>query len=119
MEQVQDAGTAGASGQGRRTVRRRRTPRPMNIETVQRWVASAILFHVGSVPAITLAVYSIGIASSDFGRGVGLWIMSGVIGVLTAVGLLLIHRRGTRAILRSPWLVVGILPTAVTGFWIF
>jgi hypothetical protein len=34
----------------------------MKIETVQRWVASVILFHVGSVPAITLAVYSIGVA---------------------------------------------------------
>ena len=98
-----------------RRVIRRRTPRPMNIETVQRWVASAILFHVGSVPAITLAVYSIGIAADDFGRGVGLWIMSGVIGLLTAAGILAIFRRS----LLSLWLVLGILPTAVTGFFIF
>jgi hypothetical protein len=101
--------------QERRVIRRRRTPRPMNIETVQRWVASAILFHVGSVPAITLAVYSIGIAADDFGRGVGLWIMSGVIGLLTAAGILAIFRRS----ILSLWLVLGILPTAVTGFFIF
>ena len=94
---------------------RRRTPRPMNIETVQRWVVSAILFHVGSVPAVTLAVYSIGVAADDFGKGVGLWIMSGVIGVLTAVGILAIHRRN----FVSLWLLLGILPTAVTGFYIF
>jgi hypothetical protein len=101
--------------QERRVVRRRRTPRPMNIETVQRWVVSAILFHVGSVPAVTLAVYSIGVAAGDFGRGVGLWIMSGVIGLLTVAGILAIFRRSPL----SPWLVLGILPTAVTGFFIF
>ncbi|WP_405059294.1 hypothetical protein OG474_42125 [Kribbella sp. NBC_01505] len=99
----------------RRVIRRRRTPKRMNIETVQRWVASAILFHVGSVPAITLAVYSIGVAADDFGRGVGLWVMSGVIGILTAAGILAIFRRFPL----SPWLLVGILPTAVTGFYIF
>ncbi len=75
---------------------RRRQPRPMKIETVQRWVASVILIHVGSVPAISLAVYSLGIAKTDHGRGVGLWIMSGVIGLLTIAGA-----------------------TAVTGFYLF
>ncbi|GAB3920988.1 hypothetical protein GCM10029976_007380 [Kribbella albertanoniae] len=99
----------------RRVIRQRRTPRPMNIETVQRWVASAILFHVGSVPAVTLAVYSIGIAADDFGRGVGLWIMSGVIGLLTVAGILAIFRRTPL----SPWLLLGLAPTAVTGFYIF
>ena len=112
---MQYAAATETEPQERRVIRRRRTPRPMNIETVQRWVVSAILFHVGSVPAITLAVYSIGVAADDFGKGVGLWIMSGVIGVLTAAGILAIHRRT----LLSPWLLLGILPTAVTGFYIF
>ncbi|TCC63345.1 hypothetical protein E0H73_12930 [Kribbella pittospori] len=97
------------------STRRTRTRRaPMNIETVQRWVASAILFHVGSVPAVTLAVYSIGVADSDYGKGVGLWIMSGVIGLLTAAGILAIFRRS----LLSLWLIVGLLPTVVTGFYV-
>lgn len=87
----------------------------MKIETVQRWVASAILFHVGSVPAVTLAVYSIGIAATDFGRGVGLWIMSAVIGLLTVVGIRAIFQRTPL----TAWLLLGILPTAVTGFYIF
>ncbi|GAA2816516.1 hypothetical protein [Kribbella solani] len=94
---------------------RRRTPRPMNIETVQRWVVSAVLFHVGTVPAVTLAVYSIGVAADEFGRGVGLWFMSGVIGLLTVAGILAIFRRSPL----SPWLILGVLPTAVTGFYIF
>jgi hypothetical protein len=99
----------------RRPIRRRRTPRPMNIETVQRWVVSAVLFHVGTVPAVTLAVYSIGVSHNDFGKGVGLWIMSGVIGILTAAGILAIHRRTPLSL----WLLLGILPTAATGFYIF
>jgi hypothetical protein len=94
---------------------RRRTPRPMNIETVQRWVVSVILFHVGSVPAVTLAVYSIGFAKNDFGKGVGLWFMSGVIGLLTVVGIRAIFQRSPL----SAWLLLGILPTAVTGFYLF
>ena len=105
---------APAAPQARRPVRRRRTPRPMNIETVQRWVVSAILFHVGSVPAVTLAVYSIGVSHDDFGKGVGLWIMSGVIGLLTVAGILAIHRR-----FPSAWTLLGAIPTAVTGFYIF
>lgn len=92
--------------------RRRRTP--MSIETVQRWVVSAVLIHVGSVPAVTLAVYSIGVAADDYGKGVGLWIMSGVIGLLTVCGVLAIFQRS----LLSYWLIPGILPTAITGFYV-
>jgi hypothetical protein len=110
------AGEPGPSRPGqRRRVRRQRYVRPMKIETVQRWVASAILFHVGSVPAVTLAVYSIGIAATDFGRGVGLWIMSAVIGLLTVAGIRAIFQRTPL----TAWLLLGILPTAVTGFYIF
>ncbi|MEU4293782.1 hypothetical protein AB0E63_36650 [Kribbella sp. NPDC026596] len=87
----------------------------MNIETVQRWVASVILLHVGSVPAITLAVYAIGSAKADFGKGVGLWAMSGVIGLLTVAGVLAIFRRSPLSL----WLIASILPTAITGFYIF
>jgi hypothetical protein len=87
----------------------------MKIETVQKWVASVILIHVGSVPAVTLAVYSIGVTDSDRGRGIGLWIMSGVIGLLTVTGVRLIFQRSPF----SPWLLLGLLPTVVTGFYIF
>ena len=86
----------------------------MNIETVQRWVASVILIHVGSVPAVTLAVYSIGVAGADYGKGIGLWIMSGVIGLLTVAGVLAIFRRSVLSL----WLIAGILPTAITGFYV-
>jgi hypothetical protein len=84
----------------------------MNNETVQRWVASVNLIHVGSVPAITLAVHSIGVAHTDYGKGVGLWIMSGVIGLITAAGVRLIFQRSVLSV----WLILGIVPTAITGF---
>ncbi len=87
----------------------------MKIETVQRWVASVVLIHVGTVPAVSLAVYSIGVAEADHGRGVGLWLMSGVIGLLTVAGVLAIFQRS----LLSLWMVLGLAPTAVTGFYIF
>ncbi len=87
----------------------------MKIETVQRWVASVVLIHVGTVPAVSLAVYSIGVADADHGRGVGLWLMSGVIGLLTVAGVLAIFQRS----LLSLWMVLGLAPTAVTGFYIF
>ena len=87
----------------------------MKIETVQRWVASVILIHVGSVPAVSLAVYSIGVAERDHGKGVGLWIMSGVIGLLTVAGVLAIFQRTPLSL----WMVLGLAPTAVTGFYLF
>lgn len=87
----------------------------MNLVTVQRWVASVILIHIGSVPAVTLAVYSIGIAEHDRGRGIGLWLMSGVIGLVTIAGVRLIHQRTPL----SPWLLIGLLPTTATAFYIF
>jgi Ni,Fe-hydrogenase III component G len=99
----------------RPVMRRQRPVRRMKIETVQRWVASVILIHVGSVPAISLAVYSIGVAETDHAKGVGLWIMSGVIGLLTISGVLLIFQRSVL----SPWLLLGALPTAITGLYLF
>jgi hypothetical protein len=40
--------------------------------------------------------------------------MSGVIGLLTAAGIRLIHQRSPLSL----WLLLGLLPTAVTGLYI-
>jgi hypothetical protein len=87
----------------------------VKIETVQRWVASVILIHVGGAPAVTLAAYSTNLVDADYGKGVGLWVMSGVVGLVTAGGVLLIFQRS----LLSPWLVPGALPAAISAFFIF
>ena len=87
----------------------------MNIEIVQCWVAAVILIHVGGSPTLALAAYSPHLEAAKHSSGVGLWIMSGVVGVLTTIGVLLIHRRSPL----SPWLIVSALPMAIAGFFVF
>jgi hypothetical protein len=87
----------------------------VKIETVQRWVVSVILIHVGGSPTLALAVYSPMLVRTNHTSGVGLWVMSGVVGLMTTVGVLLIHQRS----LLSPWLILGALPTAVSAFYVF
>lgn len=87
----------------------------MKIETVQRWVAAFILIHIGGAPALALAVYSPHLVISDRGSGIGLWVMCGVIGLVTTGGVLLIHQRS----LLSPWLILGVVPMAVSAFYMF
>ncbi|TDU84437.1 hypothetical protein EV138_6908 [Kribbella voronezhensis] len=87
----------------------------MPIETVQRWVFAVILIHIGGSPALALAAYSPHMEQAKHSTGVGLWIMSGVVGLATTAGVLLIHQRS----LLSPWLVLGVLPMAVAAFYVF
>jgi hypothetical protein len=47
--------------------------------------------------------------------GVGLWVMSGVVGLMTTVGVLLTHQRS----LLSPWLLLGVLPSADSASYVF
>ena len=44
-----------------------------------------------------------------------LWGMTGVIGLITVILVLLINRRRPL----SPWLLLGLLPMAVSAYWIF
>jgi hypothetical protein len=53
----------------------------VKIETVQRRVASVILVHVGGSPILALAVYSPMLVRTNHTSGVGLWMMSGVVGL--------------------------------------
>ena len=87
----------------------------MKIETVQRWVAAVILIHVGGSPAVALAAYSPHLENTKHSSGVGLWVMSGVIGLATTAGVLLIHQRS----LLSPCLVLGALPMIISAFYVF
>ena len=55
----------------------------MKIETVQRWVASVILIHVGGFPTLAFAVYAPHLENTKHSSGVGLWVMSGIVGLFT------------------------------------
>ncbi len=48
-------------------------------------------------------------------RVIGLWVMTGVIGLVTAGAVLITDRK--RPI--SPWLAVGLLPMAISGYFLF
>jgi hypothetical protein len=89
----------------------------VHITRVQQWVASAVLLMVGMGVAIPLAWASPQMLEdpSATGGAVPLWVMSGVWGVATMAGALLIHRRRVL----SPWLLVGLLPAAVAAPFVF
>jgi hypothetical protein len=87
----------------------------VKIETVQRWVASVIFIHIGGSPTLALAAYSPHLEHTRHSAGVGLWVMCGVTGLATATSVLLIH--GRRPL--SPWPLLGLLPMAVSAFYVF
>lgn len=88
----------------------------MHITQVQQWVGTALVFTVGMVPAVSLAwVSTYYDADGRRGDAIGLWVMCGVIGVVTLAGCLAIHRRS----FLSPWLLVGLLPAAVAAPFLF
>lgn len=89
--------------------------RAVKIETVQRWVFAVILIHIGGSPTLALAAYAPHMENTKHSSGVGLWIMSGVVGLATTAGVLLIHQRS----LLSPWLILGLLPMIVSAFYVF
>jgi len=89
--------------------------RKMPIETVQRWVFAVILIHIGGSPTLALAAYAPHAEQTKHSTGVGLWIMSGVVGLATTAGVLLIHQRS----LVSPWLILGVLPMAGAAYYVF
>jgi len=86
-----------------------------SLDLVQRVVFSAIVVVVIGSIATVLALY-LAFNTEELARSdeILLWLMTGVIGIISVVVVLLINRR--RAI--SPWLVLGLLPMAVSGYWV-
>ena len=86
-----------------------------SLDLVQRVVFSAIVMVVTGSMAFVLALY-VALNPDEFTRAetVMLWVMTGVIGLITAIVVLLINRRRPL----SPWLALGLLPMAVSAYWI-
>ncbi len=88
----------------------------MDITKVQMWVATTLAFTVGMIATVCMASYSVWSETlRDNGNAPGLWAMSGVVGVLTIAGCLLIHQRSPL----SPWLLCGLVPAAVAAPFVF
>ena len=87
-----------------------------SLDIVQRVIISGLVIVVLGAPAIVLAVYVSGprpsFASGD--DALGLWVMSGFIGLVAAATILVINRRRPYA----PWVVLGLLPMAISAYWV-
>jgi hypothetical protein len=86
-----------------------------SLDVVQRWVISALVIVVGGAPTAALAAYSASLRLSDHTSAVGLWVMSCVIGLLTMVAVLVIHRRFPL----HPLVFLGLLPGAISAYHLF
>lgn len=87
-----------------------------SLDLVQRMIISALVVVVLGTVAVVLAAYIV-VRPEEFPRGdrIGLWVMTGFIGLITAALILLINRRRPY----SPLVVLGLLPMAVSAWWIF
>jgi len=88
-----------------------------SLDVVQRVVLSVLLAFVFGALATVLAVYLVFRGDQDLAHSdvVGLWVMSGVVGIVTAAAILVINRRK----LYHPLVLLGLLPMAVSWYWIF
>lgn len=88
-----------------------------SLDFVQRAIVSALVAVVFGSLAAVLAAYISVWGAHDLTRGdvVGLWVMTGIIGLLTAAGVLVINRRPPY----RPWVLLGLLPMAISAWWIF
>lgn len=87
-----------------------------SLDFVQRVIASsAIGLFIGSI-AVVLAAYLAASGVHELPRDsvIGLWVMTGVIGLVTAAAVLVLHRRHWY----SPYVLLGLLPMAVSAYWI-
>jgi hypothetical protein len=96
--------------------REEREAEQRSLDVVQRALLSVAAWIVFGSIAIVLAAYLAVRGESDLGysRTVGLWVMTGVIGLITAVVTLVVNRRRPW----SPLALLGLLPMAVSAYWI-
>jgi hypothetical protein len=95
----------------------RRGAEQRSLELVQRVIISALVGVVFGSLAAVLAAYLAINGDRDLPRSsvIGLWVMTGVIGLLTAGAVLMINRRRPY----SPLVALGLLPMIVAAYWIF
>jgi hypothetical protein len=87
-----------------------------SLDLVQRLVVSALAIVIGGSFSAGLAAYmALKPAGLDQGSIIGLWVMTGFAGLLTAAAVLIINRRHPY----SPLLVFGLLPMVLSAYWVF
>ena len=88
-----------------------------SLDFVQRMIVSALIIVVfglfAALLAFYLAIYPAG--SGSQADRIGLWVMSGVVGLACAAAVLVTNRRRPY----SPWVLLGLLPMAASAYWVF
>jgi hypothetical protein len=96
-------------------VERVRESEERSLDLVQRVVISALCIVVFGAPTFALAAYSAFSTAIGHSDAIGLWVMSGLVGLLAAIAIMLINRRRPW----SPFVLIGLLPAAVAAYWVF
>ena len=87
-----------------------------SLDLVQRIIISALVAMVFGTFSAVLAAYLVIRGNQDLPPSsvTGLWVMTGVLGLATAATILLVNRRRPY----SPWVLLGLLPMAISAPWI-
>lgn len=85
----------------------------MGIESVQRYVLSALAATTILHLSVGLVISGLVIDDSHRASQVGLCVLGGAFGVIAVAAALVIHRRNPL----SPWLLLGTLP-GIVGVWL-
>ena len=95
---------------------RRREHEARSLDLVQRVIVSFLIAFVFGTFSAVLAAYLAIRGDQDLPHFsiVGLWIISGVLGLVTAAAILLVNRRRPY----SPWVLLGLLPMVISAPWI-
>lgn len=88
-----------------------------SLDVVQRAVVSVLLGVVIGLFAATLALYLVVRGHDDLPHSdvIGLWLMTGVIGLVSSGAILLVNRQR----LHNPLILLGLLPMAASWYWVF
>ena len=95
----------------------RRESEARSLDLVQRIIISGLVAVVFRTFSAVLAAYLAIRGDQDLPPSsvIGLWVMTGVLGLATAATILLVNRRRPY----SPWVLLGLLPLVISapGFW--
>jgi hypothetical protein len=94
----------------------RRENESRSLDLVQRVIISALVAMVFGTFSAVLAAYLVIRGDRDLPHSsvIGLWVMTGVLGLATAAAILVVNRRRPY----SPWVLLGLLPMAISALWI-
>ena len=87
----------------------------MSLGRVQKWVLSTLAVTTIAHLAVGFVLAAVFVDESRLDSQIGLLVIAGAFGVIAILSALLIHQRR----LVSPWLVLGLLPTVVGGYFVF